>query len=330
MADQGILQAAMQLGVTPDMLQSVIGETANDQGAHIKKDVTNDSSDFASWFQSEKGKVMMGGLFNAVSAIGAGFAGLPAGGTDMSSLGRGAAVASQGWNIAQSQYDNKKFTNFIDQQIAIEEGKPKSETDMEKLMTLQMMRRNPDAWIKGQAGVENWMAKYDYAEGKRINTEEREYQTGLALATDNFNNVLVTKDRNKLLEGDGKTLRGIAFIQPEFVAYWIGKGGPLEGISFDDLPKASKKWNWRQWLSWGQGAVEADKAKPDVSAAADATEAPPSETTASVRMKGSTGGVYPGFLGDWFSETYRKGKKKEKKTFMDSIGSGAVYPEHPF
>ena len=110
MADQfaGLAEA---WGTTPTMMEGV------------NAGPENDTNKFADWFGSERGQVLIGGMFNAIGSLGAGLAGINAGGTDTTSMGRGAAAATQAYNFAQKDYDARQFVNYIDKRIAKEEAK---------------------------------------------------------------------------------------------------------------------------------------------------------------------------------------------------------------
>jgi hypothetical protein len=211
----------------------------------------DDTSKFGDWFKSEQGQVMVGGLFNAISSLGAGMAGLPAGGTDMSSLGRGAAAATQGFDIAQSQYDAKTFRRFVDGKIAEEMGKAESERSEEKLQTLQMMRRDPEGYIKAEGTKEDWFEKMVAMESFREGRISAAYAVGKQAADRHFDKVLTAEAREKLLSGDPTSLQFYAIQHPDMVMYWVGKGGKLEN-AFPGAPDPEKDIEgWRAWVkSW--------------------------------------------------------------------------------
>lgn len=222
--------APQLLGTTSGLPSS--GSEPNLLGAVTNPKAMDDESKFGDWFQSEQGQVMMGTLMNAVGSIGAGMAGMPAGGSDMSSLGRGAAAASQAHVYAQQQYDSKTFRRFIDGKLETEMAKPEDKQDQDKIMTLQMMRRDPEGYIKASQSGENWFERMQaaYEFGKKKKGDD--YAAGNKLATDHFNSVLTPEQRQELKNGNLDTLTGLALMKPELVAFWLGDGGSLDGVNF--------------------------------------------------------------------------------------------------
>jgi hypothetical protein len=278
MAEQGLFEAFGELS------RSVTSTSGN--GAPMK-----DTNKFANWFQSEQGQVVMGGLFNSIGSMGAGLAGLPPGGRDTSSLARGAAMATQSYDIAQSRFDSNKFIKYVDGRIAEEEGA--AEPDQDKIMTLQMMRRDPQGYIKGSASGENWYERMQAAYGFDKAKKQDAYGVVNKAATDHFNKVLDAKTKKELLEGNQGTLEAqFVSLNAEYVPYWIGDGGALDGIHFGkEGKKKSGKFLW--------GLFSSGEDKKSTSGSDVATAQKPAPTSLLADVSGDTVNRGDITIGDW-------------------------------
>jgi hypothetical protein len=260
-------RAAEQVGTTGSMIANVMGQGAIKPGPtkNLMNEVadTDDRGAFAQWFQSEGTQVMLGGMFNAIGSLGAGLAGIPPGGRDTSSLAIGAQNATQGWNIAQKQWDNRQFGKFIDGKIAEEMKKPESKRDQEKLMTLHQMKRNPQDFIKGVAGEGNWKERLDY----RFGLSEETYARKLARAVEEGVNYYATipKATRDLL--DARDPKGIMAMKAdltfqEYLPVLLQPGGPLYGGDWLPPETEEEKEFMKKYFGW-TGLVK-DKPETDV------------------------------------------------------------------
>lgn len=96
----------------------------------------DESSGFMDWWTKDATQEKFQGLMGALGSIGAGLAGMPAGGTDFSSLERGLVRASQAPGEAKKRIQQNKFNDYIDQQLA-------TTTDPHRRDVLMATKMNP-------------------------------------------------------------------------------------------------------------------------------------------------------------------------------------------
>ena len=101
-----------------------------------KTDSTPGEGAFAQWWAKDDTQANFQGLLGVLGGIGSGLAGIPLGGTDMSSLERGAARAMAAPGVAREELRQKKFVEYID-------GELDKETNAGRRQLLEAARANP-------------------------------------------------------------------------------------------------------------------------------------------------------------------------------------------
>ena len=231
----------------------------------------DDRGQFAQWFQSEGTQVAMKGMFNALSSIGAGLAGMSPGLTDTSSLGPATQRAAQGFNIAQRQWNTSEFVNYIDDQITEEEAKPNPDKD--RLMTYQILKSNPEELPKYVLNQDNWRERMEAGfeiYGRKVDAKVSALTDA---ATDYFNRAVDPEKAAKIRTGDLKELRNLMLIDPIFrdhFQYMVGPGGVLENIP-RLVEKEKGTGGFKEWVAsvaaFFTGDDEEDEGTKDITTA---------------------------------------------------------------
>jgi hypothetical protein len=307
------------------MIESVVGP------GYSNPPPENDQSKFAQWFQSEGTQVMIGGLFDAIGSMGAGMAGISPGGLDRSSVARGAENAQGAWDRAQFRWDAKQFTAYIDQRIAAEK-KLGAKADQEKIMTLQMLRRNPKEAIKAHMGGENWRERMDYAYGIHGAKRDDAYAQALGIAMSFYDKMIPAEMKLELMNGDAKAFNRLMNMphMTEHIGLLFGKGGPLNTV----VMKAEEKKDGGVWESikgfFGQG----DDEGPSYATTETGTPAGPSDyaTSEIVGKERKPGGIGAGFLLPAVQGALAESGTAEYESFLERARKGdpSLYPERPF
>jgi hypothetical protein len=243
------------------MIANVMGNQGQGQGDEPNK--------FAQWFQSEGTQVMIGGMFDAIGSLGAGMAGISPGGMDRSSMARGAQRAQGAWDRSQRRYDIKHFTKFIDSRIA-EEKKKGTKADQDKIMTLQMMRRNPEDAIKASIG-DNWRERLDYGYALYGQKKQDAYDLALSTAISYWDKMVGADLKRDLLNGKASAFQQLQLMpgMADYVPLLISAGGPLHNIAIQ-AKKEGKGNLWDTIKGWfGQGDDDKPAAGPSSYATTD-------------------------------------------------------------
>lgn len=341
MADYG--SAAQALGTTPQMLASNSGAFTppmpgqqQGQKSFVDEVGGDEKSKFAQWFQSEGTQVMIGGLFDAIGSLGAGMAGISPGGLDRSSVARGAANAQGAWDRSQKRWDMKQFGQFIDKRLVEERKKGKPDND--KIMTLEMLKRNPEAGIQAYMDKDNWKEKADYGFTLGQQKIQAGYDRAQTFAITHYEKMIPAEMKAKLLNGDAKAMQNL-LNRPgmtEYFPYLIAEGGPLHAVVQQALEKKDgSMWETvRGWLGFGdeeEGGYATSETGGGMSVGSGdyATSDIPG---ASVGTGLEKRGIGAGFLLPSLKATAKRAGSAESESFMERAAKGdySLYPDRPF
>lgn len=125
------------------------------------------SGQFSDWWKSDETQVKFQGLMGVFSALGTGLAGLPAGGTDMSSLERAGVRMAAAGGEARKMIQQRRFKTFIDSEL-------ESEKDPHRRLMLQGALANPD-----QAAQYLSMQSPEAIEGRMVRMENLRAKLGM-------------------------------------------------------------------------------------------------------------------------------------------------------
>jgi hypothetical protein len=143
--DQAMVAAdeAFEGSIASDIVKSARGNVEKVKVIQNEKD-----SGFMDWWRSPGGSVARSGFFDAMTQIGAGLAGIPAGSGDMSSVAKGIQNAGGSYERAVTRYHTGQFRSQINQRIQTEKAKDKP--DQALLSKLYAAAADPGAYIKGE------------------------------------------------------------------------------------------------------------------------------------------------------------------------------------